>query len=178
MEIIFAGFGGQGVLTSGQVMAYIAMSKDYEVMWSPAYGGQMRGGKAYSLVKYQKDKIGDPGITKADVLVAMNEESLDFVHNVKPDGTIIINSDVIDDDVEISTTAKVIRIHENELALQSGSARAANIVTVGAVIHILDDFERDEAMDAMCSFFEKKGKGKLKEGNKRAFLLGYEGVVL
>ena len=99
-SIVFAGFGGQGVLTAGLIVANVAMQEGKEVLWMPAYGGQMRGGKSYSLVKMDDAPICHPDIEELDVLVAMNRPSLEgFSKFVKKGGLVLINSDTIGDEV-------------------------------------------------------------------------------
>ncbi|MFP3153869.1 2-oxoacid:acceptor oxidoreductase family protein [Lachnospiraceae bacterium ZAX-1] len=174
MEIVFAGFGGQGVLTSGLIVAYIAMKNDYEVLWSPAYGGEMRGGKAYSMVKFDHTEIAEPNITELDALVAMNRPSLEFCENLKPNGLLIVNSDTISDEVLDSYAFRTIRIPINRLAQQAGSGKTVNIVSVGALIRSMGIFDREKAEEIMCLFFEEKGKGVFNRTNRVAFGLGYE----
>ena len=79
MEIVFAGFGGQGVLTAGLIVAEMALENGKNVTWMPAYGPTMRGGKAYSVVKYADGMIGGPDMEELDALVAMNEPSLAYM---------------------------------------------------------------------------------------------------
>lgn len=173
MEITFAGFGGQGVLTSGLITAYIALKNDYEVLWTPAYGGQMRGGKAYSTVIFDKDPITEPLMTDIDVLVAMNIPSLDFISNLKSDGLLIVNSDNIDETIEIKTTAKIVRVPCNTLAAKVSSTKTANIVAIGALIYELGLMDQNSAKETMCEFFANKGKDKFNDTNRKAFDEGY-----
>lgn len=174
MEFVFAGFGGQGVLTSGLVMANIALEQGNRVLWSPAYGGAMRGGRSFSLVKFSTEEICEPLITALDVAVIMNQPSLSFLEQLKPDGLALVNGDVVDESVEIKTAAKVIKIPFNTLAAQScGRSASANIVSIGALIRATNIFRKEDAVSAMCSFFEKKGKGGFNEGNRKAFEAGY-----
>ena len=94
-EIIFAGFGGQGVLTGGLIIAYMAAGKELEAVWMPAYGPTMRGGKANCTVKYGEEpgeRIGSPVMEEADILIAMNEPSLDYLEFCKPDAKVFVNS--------------------------------------------------------------------------------------
>lgn len=175
MEIVYAGFGGQGVLTSGLVNAYLALARDYNVLWSPAYGGQMRGGKAYSLVKFEIDKqVAEPLMTQLDILVAMNQPSLDFVQNLKEGGILIYNKDIVTDFVPQNKTWNVYALPADTLARESGSDKSANMVAVGAVIAVTDYFDIDEAEKVTCDVFEKKGKAKLNETNIKALRKGYE----
>lgn len=172
MEIIYAGFGGQGVLTSGLVTAYIALKNDLEVLWSPAYGGQMRGGKAYSMVKFDKEQITDPLISATDIVVAMNKPSLDFCSNLKEDGLLIVNSSTVSVE-DVPAVSKVICIPVDEIAAKIGSPKSANLVTIGVVVRETGYFDPDLACKTMCQFFEDKGKGKFNEGNAKAFWAGY-----
>ena len=89
MELVFAGFGGQGVLTSGMIVAEMALEEGKTVTWMPTYGPAMRGGKAYSVVKYTDGVIGGPDIEESDVLVAMNGPSLEYAAYLKEGGTLI-----------------------------------------------------------------------------------------
>ena len=173
MEVTFAGSGGQGVVTSGNVFAYIYAENGYEVLWTPAYGGQMRGGKAYSTVIFSHDPIYEPMMSRLDVLVAMNEPSLDFCEILKNDGILIINADVVDRSVEIKTKAKIVWLPVDSLAEQAQAPKAANIVSVGAVVRELG-FEREKAGETICRIFEKNGKGRFNEGNMKAFNAGYD----
>ncbi len=131
-EIKFAGFGGQGILLSAKLLAYTAMKQDYFVAWVPSYGPEMRGGTAYCTVVISDKRIGSPIIKNPSHLVAMNRPSLEkFAKDVKPNGVIFINSSLIptrsdrDDIIELVVPA-------NDVAIQAGSVRAANIVALSA----------------------------------------------
>ena len=172
MEIVFAGFGGQGVLTTGLIVAYIAMKKGQEVLWSPAYGAEMRGGKAYSLVKFSSEPVEEPAITELDALVAMNQPALDFCTELKPGGLLIVNSDAVDDTVPVPAGFRTVRLPVNTLAQEAGAPKGANIVSVGALTELLGLFEPQEAEELLCEFFENKGKGKFNGSNRAAFRAG------
>lgn len=174
MEIVFSGFGGQGVLTSGLIVAYIALKNNYEVLWSPSYGAQVRGGKAYSLVKFDTEQICEPVITELDGLVAMNKPSLDFAAQLKSEGVLIVNSNTVEDDTPIKFNGRTIRVPINDIAAELKNPKAGNVIAVGAMIRATGAFEKDLAMDTMCRFFEDKGKGKFNEANRKAFMAGYE----
>ncbi|MBQ9815712.1 MAG: 2-oxoacid:acceptor oxidoreductase family protein [Lachnospiraceae bacterium] len=176
MEIIFAGFGGQGVLTSGLITAYMAMKNGLETIWSPAYGGQMRGGKAFSLVKFDKEPIAEPVVTELDVLVAMNQPSLDFCSDLKEGGLLIVNSDSVEKDAVDENKYKVVWLPVNDLAQQAGSVQSANIVSIGALIKLTGAFDINEAEQILCQFFEDKGKGKFNKFNVAALRAGYDAV--
>jgi 2-oxoglutarate ferredoxin oxidoreductase subunit gamma len=133
-EVMFAGFGGQGILISAKILARAAMKEGREVAWVPSYGPEMRGGTAYCTVVMSNRLIGSPIIRNPGYLVAMNRPSLEkFAFQVKPKGTILINSSLIaigsgrDDIIEL-------RIPVNDLASQLGNVRTANIVALGAFV--------------------------------------------
>lgn len=141
-EIIFAGFGGQGVLLAGQVVTYAGMEEGKNVSWLPSYGPEMRGGTAYCSVVVSDDEVASPVVVEPDVVVAMNRPSFEkFEPLVKPGGTIIMNSDLIE--VEPTRTdITVIRVPANTLAEEAGTIRAANMVALGAFnecARIVDD---------------------------------------
>ncbi|MFK5953846.1 MAG: 2-oxoacid:acceptor oxidoreductase family protein [Desulfobacterium sp.] len=131
-EVMFAGFGGQGILLSAKLLAHAAMNQGSEVMWIPSYGPEMRGGTAYCTVIVSDRLIGSPIIKNPTHLVAMNRPSLEkFAPVVKPDGVIMINSSLIPvrsgrDDVD------ELIVPANDAAIEVGSIRCANIIAVAA----------------------------------------------
>jgi 2-oxoglutarate ferredoxin oxidoreductase subunit gamma len=133
-EIMFAGFGGQGILFSAKILAHAAMEEGREVAWVPSYGPEMRGGTAYCTVVVSDRLIGSPIIRNPMHLVAMNRPSLEkFAPNVKKGGIILVNSSLI----EVSSGRKdvdEIRVPVNELAIKVGSVRSANIVALAAFV--------------------------------------------
>ncbi len=131
-EIKFAGFGGQGILLSAKLLAYAAMKQGSFVAWIPSYGPEMRGGTAYCTVVISDRLIGSPIIEKPTHLVAMNRPSLEkFEGDVKPGGIIFINSSLIP--VRSSRTdIDQLVIPVNDVAMEAGSIRAANIVALSA----------------------------------------------
>ena len=98
-ETIFAGFGGQGVLTGGLALAYTALRQGRKVTWMPAYGGSMRGGKANSTVKFSDNSIentGVPMMSEAEVPVAMNQPALDYRSFCVPEALRLLNKDALE----------------------------------------------------------------------------------
>lgn len=131
-EVMFAGFGGQGILLSAKLLAYAAMKQGSQVMWIPSYGPEMRGGTAYCTVVVSDRLIGSPIIKNPSHLVAMNRPSLEkFAPVVKANGVVLINSSLIpvrsnrDDVQELIVPA-------NEAAINLGSVKCANIIAVSA----------------------------------------------
>ena len=133
-EIKFAGFGGQGILLIGKILAHAAMEEGYEVAWVPSYGPEMRGGTAYCTVVIADRPIGSPIIKNPLHLVAMNGPSLEkFAPTVKKGGIIFVNSSLINfasgrDDVDEFTVPVM------EIAKSVGNMRAANIVALAAFV--------------------------------------------
>jgi len=133
-EVMFAGFGGQGILLSGKILAHAAMEEGFEVAWIPSYGPEMRGGTAYCLVVISDRPIGSPIIKNPMHLVAMNGPSLEkFVHAIKPGGVILTNASLIAGESG-RTDVDELRVNTGELAAGVGSAKAANIVALSAFV--------------------------------------------
>ena len=133
-EVMFAGFGGQGILLIGKILAHAAMEEGFQVAWIPSYGPEMRGGTAYCLVVISDRAIGSPIIRNPMHLVAMNRPSLEkFAPLVKPNGVVVINSSLIPiasgrDDVD------ELLLPANDIARDVGSIKAANIVVLAAFV--------------------------------------------
>ncbi len=134
LGIKIAGFGGQGVLLLGQLLAEMGMREGLEVSWLPSYGPEMRSGSAHCHVCLSKDRIGSPVLSRPDVLIAMNEISLrKFAAEVAPGGTIIYGREHLPDDLSIPH-AQVVCIPASEIADKLGSAKVANVVMMGALL--------------------------------------------
>ncbi|MFC1828530.1 2-oxoacid:acceptor oxidoreductase family protein [Thermodesulfobacteriota bacterium] len=133
-EVMFAGFGGQGILLIGKILAHAAMEEGFEVAWIPSYGPEMRGGTAYCLVVISDSLIGSPVIRNPLHLIAMNGPSLEkFAPVVKQNGIILINSSLISfgsgrDDVD------ELLVPANDIAKSVGSVQAANVVALSAFV--------------------------------------------
>ena len=133
-EVTFAGFGGQGVLTAGQLLAYAGIEEGKQVTWLPSYGPEMRGGTAYCTVVISDKRIGSPIISNPTCVCVFNRPSFDkFVPQVKAGGLSIVNSSLID--VTTSRTdIKELLIPANDIAMKAGNAKAANTVILGAFV--------------------------------------------
>jgi 2-oxoisovalerate ferredoxin oxidoreductase beta subunit len=132
--IKIAGFGGQGVLLLGQLLAEMGMREGLEVSWLPSYGPEMRSGSAHCQICLSKDRIGSPVLARPDVLIAMNEISLrKFAAEVAPGGTILYGREKLPEDIILSP-AQVICIPAAEIADKLGSAKVANVVILGALL--------------------------------------------
>ena len=149
LQMIFAGFGGQGVLLMGQLIAYAGMVMGKEVSWMPSYGPEMRGGSANCSVVVSDEPVGSPRVEDADVVVAMNKPSLAvFEKSVVPGGLLIYNRSLIDVK-PTRTDIRVAAIPANDIAAELGSAKVTNMVMLGAVAQLTGDFTVEELVDAM-----------------------------
>ena len=129
--MIFAGFGGQGVLFAGKVAAYAGLIAGKEISWLPSYGPEMRGGTANCSVCVSDRPIGSPLVTAPNVLVAMNLPSLDkFIDTVEPGGTVILDSSLIGKKVEREDLT-VYYVPSSSLAEEKGLAGLSNMILTG-----------------------------------------------
>ena len=173
-EILFAGLGGQGILTSGLVISQIAVSKDLNATWIPQYGAAMRGGTANCTVKFGNDMVYNPAQEEPDVFLAMNNPSFQkFVGMVAPGGTVVIDSGLVTCDTDVRDDITVIGVPSSEMAIEMGHAKGANIIMVGVIAKVSGDITEEEGISGMNEMFRKKGKSKFEEMNTKAFKLGY-----
>lgn len=136
-EVIFAGFGGQGVLFSGQVLAFAAMDAGHDVTWMPSYGPEMRGGTANCTVVIADEEIGSPTVKHPKAAVVMNLPSLDkFEPLVTSGGVLIVNSSLVNRN-PIRTDITWVMIPAQEIAETIGPRRLLNMVMLGALIEKL-----------------------------------------
>lgn len=133
-EIIFAGFGGQGILSMGQIIAYAAMIEEKEVSWMPSYGPEMRGGTANCIVIVSDSRISSPIISTFDSAIVLNQPSLDkFENEVKPGGLLMYEESAIINP-PTRTDIEILSIPANEEALKLNLKKAANMILVGAFL--------------------------------------------
>jgi 2-oxoglutarate ferredoxin oxidoreductase subunit gamma len=146
-EFLFAGFGGQGVMFAGQVVAYAAMDTGKEVTWIPSYGPEMRGGTANCTVVVADEEIGSPLVNNPPAVVVMNLPSLDkYEPLVKAGGVLVVNASMVDREVQREDITSV-AVPCNEIAEALGDRRMANIVATGALLALLPVLTL-EAIDA------------------------------
>lgn len=171
-EFVFAGFGGQGVLTAGMLLANTAAINGMEVSWIPSYGSEMRGGTANCVVKIGDEEIPSPFAKRVDVLVAMNGPSLEkFAGMVKKgSGVIIVNSSVIHE-MPACADVSVVAIPMMEVAVKHENERGANIVAVGAAVGASSIMPREMMIAGIKTYFAKFGSNAK---NIAAFNEGYD----
>ena len=155
-EVIFAGFGGQGVILAGKILALAGMSEDKNVSHIPSYGAEMRGGTANCSVIVSDEPVASPVIEHPDVVVALNKPSMTkFEPALKPGGLLIYNSSLIDAKPE-RADIKTIALPANDFAAECGNERGVNMVALGCLAKAVPgmvgvksfEFALDEAISA------------------------------
>lgn len=175
-KVIMAGFGGQGIMSIGKMLAYAGMLEGKEVTWLPSYGPEMRGGTANCGVIVSDKFIGSPVITDdASAALVLNLPSLTkFEENVVKGGNIIINSSLIDKKPQRGDI-KAYYVPANELAAELGNAKAANMVMLGAYIELSKIVSIDATLKAFLKVFGEE-RAKLLPLNEKALKKGAEAV--
>lgn len=157
-EIILAGFGGQGVLAAGVILAHAAMLEGQHVSWMPSYGAEQRGGTANCTVKLGDEEIGSPFFEEPDILVAMNEPSLDkFKGILKADGLILANSSLIVEG-KMKDDPRIIALPFTETAQEMGNARTANVIMLGALLSKVPMVSEKALLEGIKTYFSAKGE--------------------
>lgn len=175
-SVIIAGFGGQGVILAGKILAQAGMDHGLEVTWLPSYGPEMRGGTANCTVIFSDEPVGSPIVDDPTALIALNLPSLDkFEPTVAKAGTIVTNTSLIQravarDDVQ------VVSVPLNELAAKIGSPRTINMVALGAYIKATAIVPLDAVKAAAAKMLTKDGKDQFISMNERALEEGYHAV--
>jgi len=153
-RVICAGFGGQGVMSMGQLLTYAGMIEGKEVSWLPSYGPEMRGGTANCSVTVSDKPVGSPVISgDATCAIVMNLPSLEkFESEVKPGGKILVNSSLIERKVE-RKDVDVYYIPANDIALELGNPKVANMIMLGAYLQTEPTVEVDSILEAFKKVF-------------------------
>lgn len=175
LRITCAGFGGQGVLTAGLLLAHISMINNKKLTWVPSYGSEMRGGTASCRLRIDDTEILNPFFSKMDVLLAMNAEAVElFGPQVAPDGLLVVNSTLVNSP-SLPEGGRVVGVPATTLAAQLNNARAANIVMLGATIAATGLFTVEAFADGIDQFFAAKGKNN--PLNRQCFLAGAQAAA-
>lgn len=148
-QIICAGFGGQGIMLMGKLLAQVGMSLGYNVTWMPSYGAEVRGGTAHSMVHISDNAIAAPIVSKPTTCIVMNKPSLfKFAQRVKKNGLLVVNTSIIDritkrDDIRIE------KFPLTKLASELGNIKVANMIAVGAFIGLKKLFPLKSAINEL-----------------------------
>ncbi|HNT76927.1 MAG TPA: 2-oxoacid:acceptor oxidoreductase family protein [Anaerolineae bacterium] len=172
-EIIFSGFGGQGALFAGQLLAYAGMAEGRQVSWIPSYGPEMRGGTANCTVIVSDDEIGAPIIKNPTSAVVLNLPSMEkYEPLVKPGGVLVVNTSL----VEVKSTRadlRVIYVPASDIAGELGNPRMANLVMLGALIAATDIVSLETVGQELGVHLSERQR-KWLEPNKAALAKGAE----
>ena len=156
-EIIIAGFGGQGVLSMGKILAYSGLMQGQEVSWIPSYGPEQRGGTSNCTVVISGEMIGSPVVNHPDILVALNKPSLEeFAVRVKKDGIILYDTEI--GEFKSPGNIKAIRVPALKIAKEHGVGKAANTAMLGVLMAISTELSEKVFEDAVKQAFTKKPK--------------------
>ena len=174
-QFLIAGFGGQGVLLIGQLLAKAAMHEGMNVSWMPSYGPEMRGGEANCAVVISDEPIGSPLVTEIPIAVIMNKPSMiKFTPAMEAGGVMLYNSSLIDI-VPDRTDITAIPVDCNSIAEELGNSRTANMVMLGAILARTGIVSIDSAIEALKMTFGPK-KEHLLPINRQAMERGAEAV--
>lgn len=170
-RVLFAGFGGQGVLFAGRVLANAGLDKGYEVSWMPSYGPETRGGTSNCAVVVSDKKIGSPLVTTPDILVAMNAPSFDrFIDSIVSGGILIMDSSLIQREIKREDIT-VVRIDATTLAEEKELNGLSNMILLGKLFSLIKLFDEDD-IAAGVKLSVAAGRANLIEKNLQAIKLG------
>lgn len=172
-EIIISGFGGQGVLFAGQVIAYAAMDAGKQVTWFPSYGPEMRGGTANCTVIIADQEIGSPLVKKPPLAIALNLPSLDkYEPELQAGGTLVVNRSMVDRGVKREDITAIF-VSANEIAEEIGDKKLTNMVAVGALLTALPDMTLEALQAALKTHLPARYQHLLPK-NCEALRRGYQ----
>lgn len=173
MQILIAGFGGQGVLFAGKFLATKGLIEGKNVSWLPSYGPEMRGGTANCSVIISDDPVGSPIVSEPNCLIAMNLPSLRrYENSVVPGGTILVDSTLIEEKVERKDVS-VFYVPATKLAKDEGFATLANMILCGKLIKESADMEFKNTAEALKKVIPPR-KANLLDVNLNALKVGYD----
>ena len=170
-QFLFSGFGGQGILFAGKFLAYKGLMDDKQVSWLPSYGPEMRGGTASCGIILSDEPVGSPIVANPDVLVALNLPSLDkYEAAVVPGGMIFADSTLIERKVERDDVT-VYYVPATRIANENNMPTLANMVLMGKILKVLNDFGEDSLRAALGKVISAK-RADMLETNLKAMQLG------
>ena len=173
MQILIAGFGGQGVLFAGKFLATKGLIEGKNVSWLPSYGPEMRGGTANCSVIISDDPVGSPIVNEPNCLIAMNLPSLRrYENSVVPGGMILIDSTLIEEKVERSDVS-VFYVPATKMAKDEGFSTLANMILCGKLIKESADLKFENTDEALKKVIPPR-KANLLDINLKALKVGYE----
>ena len=170
-QFLFSGFGGQGILFAGKLLAYKGLTEDRQVSWLPSYGPEMRGGTASCSVILSDEPVGSPIVTRPDVLVAMNLPSLDkFESTVAPGGIIFVDSTLVERKVK-RTDVTTYYIPATQMAADHNLGNMANIIIMGKLLAATNQYDAEGIVATLSKVISAR-KANLLDVNRTALQLG------
>ena len=171
-ELIFAGFGGQGLLFAGRLLSYAAMLRGYEVSWLPSYGPEMRGGTANCHVIISDEPVSSPMVTSPTVLACMNRPSYEkFAQAVRVGGLLVNDSTLFE--AQEAPGVRCVNIPASKIAIDNNLQKLANMIILGKIIKETDVIDMESVMEALVKTVPS-GKNELIELNKKMIMTGYD----
>ena len=177
INILIAGFGGQGVILVGNVLAYACIDAGKNVCAMASYGAEVRGGTAKALISISDHEIDSPVIERPNLAIIMNAPSfIKYIDTIQPGSPVIINSSMIDMDKAPKTKHDIVKVDATNFAIRMGNIRVANVVMLGAMIKKTGILEPQSVVNGMKRAFYKGKKG-LYYINESAFKAGYDMIA-
>lgn len=174
--LLISGFGGQGVLYAGYLLAYASMLAGKKISWIPSYGVEMRGGTANCTVMISDEEINSPVVEKPDALIAFNTPSLEkFMHTVNDSGIVLMNGSLVPVNQSIPNGLRTLCVAANHEAQRLGNIKIANLIMIGALIKVTNLVHIDYAIRALTLTLPKHHHNIL-DLNEQALKVGYECV--
>lgn len=175
-EIIIAGFGGQGVLSMGKILAYSGIMQDEEVSWMPSYGPEMRGGTANVTVILSDERISSPYLKVYDTAIILNQQSMDkFEESVKPGGILIYDPNGITQHPK-RTDIEIYQIEGNRLASEMGNKKVFNMIVLGGFLKIRPIVKLENVIEGLKKSLPERYHNLIPM-NKEAITKGMENIV-
>jgi len=172
-EMIFSGFGGQGALFAGMILAYAGMDSGKNVSWIPSYGPEMRGGTANATIIISDEEIGSPVIRRPSAAIVLNNPSMEkYEPLVKPCGNLVYNSSLISG-APSRADIRYVAVPANDVAAELGNVRMANIVALGALVAMTNVLPLEAVAQALRDHLPEN-KRHLLEPNLQALRRGAE----
>lgn len=172
IDILCAGFGGQGIMFMGKLLAQAGLSGGKHVTWMPSYGAEVRGGTAYSMTKISDEEIASPLVTGPNVLIVMNKPSLVKYSAKIREGGVLISNKTLTGDVAKRKDVNVINIPMTEWASKLGDTKTANMIAVGVLLKRIKAISMKNVLTALGDMLQ--GKETLFLLNKKALEKGYK----
>ena len=176
-EIIIAGFGGQGVLSMGKILAYSGIMQDQEVSWMPSYGPEMRGGTANVTVILSDDRISSPYLKIFDTAIILNQQSMDkFEESVKPGGVLLYDPNGFQL-IQQELILKYIKLKVTDCATEMGNKKIFNMVILGAFLKVKPIVKLDNVIEGLKKSLPERYHNLIPL-NKEAITKGMQNIFL